>query len=67
MKILLIAAAGFAVVRWMPDVNGALLGAALYVGGDLFDGIVYSATARRLVRMHRVFGEPAAVGSASPS
>ena len=58
-KIALVAVIGFAVVSANPDVNGALLGTLLFLGGDCFDGIVYSLRARSLIAQGAVFSTPA--------
>lgn len=50
IKILLIGGVGYAVARLDPAVNGALLGTALFIGGDLFDGLAYGLRVRGMVR-----------------
>ncbi|MFH1680723.1 MAG: hypothetical protein ABIH26_08770 [Candidatus Eisenbacteria bacterium] len=48
-KIALMGALGFAFVERFPALNGALLGTALFISGELFDGVFYSLRARSLV------------------
>lgn len=64
IKIGLVALAGFVVAHRNPEINGTLLGTVLFLGGDLFDAVVYSLAARRVVAREALFGEPAAGGRA---
>jgi hypothetical protein len=57
IKIALVTAAGLLVTHRNPEVNGALLGTVLFLGGDLFDAIVYSLAARRVVVRDAFFDE----------
>jgi hypothetical protein len=57
IKIALVTVAGLLVTHRNPEVNGALLGTVLFLGGDLFDAIVYSLAARRVVVRDAFFDE----------
>ncbi len=55
IKIALMAGVGFPIAMHYPDVNGTVLGTVLFLGGDLFDALVYGWRARSLVRGGAVF------------
>jgi hypothetical protein len=57
LKVLLVGAIGYGVARLHPDINGTLLGTALFVGGDLFEGVAYSLAARRVAKRVDLFEE----------
>ena len=59
IKIGLIVAVGFPLVLLFPNSNGTFLGTALFLGGDLFDAIVYGWIGHRLVREGLLFGPQA--------
>ena len=61
IRTALIAVVGFWFVSRYPDVNGTLLGVSLFVGGSVFDAIVYSLVARRLAIGTGMFATPEAV------
>ncbi|MFH1277862.1 MAG: hypothetical protein ABIK65_05740 [Candidatus Eisenbacteria bacterium] len=48
-KIALLSAVGLWFVSRYPELNGVLLGTALFISGELFDGVFYSLRARSLV------------------
>lgn len=56
IKIVLTAVVGFAAVASIPDANGALLGAALFIGGDMFEALTYGWKARSFTKSGVLFG-----------
>ena len=59
LKVLLVGAVGYGIALAHPGINGTVLGAALFVGGDLFEGVAYSLAARRLVKRVDLFADSA--------
>ncbi len=55
IKILLMLAAGLFVAARFPQTNGALLATVLVLGGDLFDAMMYSIQARRVLDQGALF------------
>ncbi|MEZ4652255.1 MAG: hypothetical protein R3E12_01235 [Candidatus Eisenbacteria bacterium] len=55
VKLVVVGALGLSVAHHSPEVNGALLGTALFLAADLVDAGVFLYTARRLLRAGRVF------------
>ena len=48
-KILIMTFVGFLFIERHPEINGVFLGTALFISGELFDGIFYSLRARSLL------------------
>ena len=66
-KIALIGAVGFTAVKLMPGLNGVFLGAALFIGSELFDGTVFGLKARSLIKQGVLFGaDQEATGTRAP-
>ncbi|MBN1827129.1 MAG: hypothetical protein JW958_12805 [Candidatus Eisenbacteria bacterium] len=65
-KILVLGLTGYLAVRTDPSLNGAFLATALFVGGELFDGVFYVLKARSVVLSGGLFAHvaPAPAGAA---